>query len=255
MLEVDHPIFSERYHLRSSGKEVSIAVHKKALPKERELKRLSYLGRNLEVPRELKFPSGQDAWGFGPVLVFQSTDSDWLIYSADLPPTGLGMPNDNVYATSATLAILFESLNWNEYHTGTSRDQLLKVSLELNREKRFYGANIHVAVGDSLAKWISGNLDNGVKEALIDTMQTAFNKMRKTKVSKEEFKVSFDEPKYIHLDCPGNRTGLDPTEMFSDDPNTGYVLTAHNSDSPVQQLVLLSGVAKLEEIASAEINS
>lgn len=50
----------------------------------------------------------------------------------------------------------------------------------------------------------------------------------------------------IHLEVPGNATGLDPDHHFwSKKDDVGYKLLPHNTDSPCQQLALFAGMAQL----------
>jgi hypothetical protein len=59
---------------------------------------------------------------------------------------------------------------------------------------------------------------------------------------------------FFHLDCPGNACGLDP----SDHPESlikGYEFCPHNTDTPKQQLTLLTGLAAICTLAKKEESS
>ena len=69
------------------------------------------------------------------------------------------------------------------------------------------------------------------------------------------FRVFMQQPKWIHLECPGDACGLDPAYHSQPSLDDGMELVDHNCDTPLQQLTLLVGLIKIDELARRERSS
>lgn len=242
-----------RYHLATENHGLLIAVHKKSIPSEDcyDPDQTEKVAEQNDLPEDFIPPSSDREWGFGPVLrEEQSLNPEFVIYTCDFPKRGKEN-SDEIWSTAATLMLFFHALNFSK-ESGSEVKQNLAVRMVLDRKKSYYGAGLGVELYSPLTIWIERNFNQerqiSVKETMINAFHQMWNNQGDQHVFDRDFNVSVTKPDLVHLSVMGDACSLDPDEFIHN--GYGYDLTPHNTDSPIQQLSLLTGVAKLEELAT-----
>lgn len=248
------------YKLNSQEAKITMSVHKQALSDINE--RFPEVARGyqeaLKLPHAFVPPSSDREWGFGSVISEREdkVDSDWLIYECDLPSfTQNGETDwDSIYETAATLQVLLRNLKSFDNTLPASTPQMIEVSLRLGGRGQTYGGYLGARVKPALAAWLNQNIEKDREPVIAQAMMESYFRMCHTIGERREylernFRVLIRDPKWINLDCPGDSCGLDPKDYYNKDIAYGYELRPHNTDTPLQQLTLLSGLAKLDKLA------
>ncbi len=246
------------YDLEMQGLDLFIHVHPKAARLVEEVTARSPLPIAESLREELALPPFQGAlqspWGFGNVLFrARPKRSGWRTWKLTIPPIFTKGGNKvlepgRAFRFSATLQILFLALNAIEEDTDSPFLQLLSID-HLTTRSGIYGGAMSVRIFPPLCYWLSKHPDGDFLE-IRSAMQQAYERMVWERFFfPQEFKVFFNQPKWIHLDIPGNACGLDPDSSWDDSLDMGYELVPHNTDTPIQQLTLLVGIAKLNQLA------
>jgi hypothetical protein len=247
-----------RYHLGTSSTTIDIAINKGVAPDASgfPIKDMDVIRKYLQLPQEFILPSPDREWGFGPVLkLVDSPNPGWLIYQATLPD-GISSKDDNdAFQVAATLGILFHDLNTTDRISNSTVPQNLTVSLNSGRNWRD-GNPIWVTINKPLVRWINMHLESALAPAIENTMTEAFNRIsgnRSTedqKYYRNKIKFRMSAPKFVSFDVPGDASLNSGTALIYENSNLkGYELSSHNVDRVVSQLTLLTGIAKLEELA------
>ena len=255
---VDMPAW---YKLDANQGIIDINVHKKAAIGTNifNLDDLAKTQQYLHLPNEFIVPSSDHEWGFGPILAqVETDDKDWIDYKCQLPkPTGTKEIDwDNLYSVSATLQVLFHYLSRYQTErltTGSNTPQMQLVELWSRKRGEPYGGGLTVEVLPALCKWINANINNelqarSMKKSMIESYRQMAGKVHF--FEDISFRVSLQPTKSIHLDVPGESCGLDSAYSTGNNLDRSYRLVPHNTDTPLQQLSLLSGVAKMDKLAS-----
>ncbi len=264
------------YHLRTEGAALLVDIHDSAVPTADTVdpQQARWAQEALGLPEPLIFPS-QDSeyFGFGPVLTEVGNDApNWTTFRGELPVVAGGKlfaeddfgdlsdtlgylircDYEKAYPFAVTLNFLFKQLKKGEQSSDSPVPQHLHIGMT-NREEGPYASAIDADVLTPLARWIHTNVDTEPGNEIAKAMMTAFEHMRGQREPYQEwdFRVDFRSPKWVNLTVPGNACGLDP-DRESDESDIAYRLTPHNTDTPVEQLTLLFGLAKLEELAIAD---
>ena len=155
----------------------------------------------------------------------------------------------DAYAVSASLTVFFQISYYNEIETSAKIPQLLTV--QTITERGMHGGSLHGMYSMPLIKWLStirGNIDE-----MVVAMTEAYGHMWDINHVDHDFRASVDyDNGWLNVDCPGNACGLNPSRSRSD-AGRGYEFSCHNTDSPMQQLTLLAGLAALHDKAIKEI--
>lgn len=244
------------YKLDANKGNLSLSINKQTLPQIKEqLNRVAQKYQDhLSLNHPFTPPSSDREWGFGPVLSEQEDkeNSGWLIYTCSLPAykKAEGIDWDSLYETSATLEVLFRNLLIAENQTDSLSPQMIEINL-ITGKKSSYGGTLSAIVRPALAKWLNINVDTKKGPVIAQVMKDAYFRMFDTdkELFDHNFRVSIRDPKWINITCPGNACGLDQEFPASSGLDVGYELQPHNVDGPVQQLTLLSGLAKLDNLA------
>ncbi len=239
---------------------ILIRIHKQAMglldlmKKDPPIKK--YFQQNFPKFPEFIAPSEKSPWGFGEILVPGiSREADWFVYECTLPilrrKNGERLENRNDFAIRATLAMLFQVLWLFEGVTNSDRLQLIVVE-NIRVDAELYGAALSATLTPTSAKWLSKLGDKEVllpdiEKVMFSADQYMWEMDRDLRFHRYDFRVRYAPSKWIHLTVPGDACGLDP-DFRSDDPNAGYLLGPHNTDSSIQQLTLIVGLAKLHEL-------
>ncbi|MBI3984758.1 MAG: hypothetical protein HY344_02335 [Candidatus Levybacteria bacterium] len=244
-----------RYHLATTESGLDIAVHKKALPKPSDIdtRQASRLARYLKLPGDLVLPSADHEWGFGPVLrQIESPHPDWVLYSCDLPQGQQRNIGKTGVAQSTTLSLLFELLEREGKETDSVVQQHQTVNVMVNGIGVPEGFGLIAHLNPPLLSWLGENMSDPVSEVITDAMIKSFHKMYGSKPSiydAREFYVDWQESGLLFTSVP---RAFFNTARGTVIPGMGYDMTTNNSDFPHQQLSLLVGLAKIEELATGE---
>ncbi len=224
---------------------------------------MSRVQRELDLPDAFIPQTSDREWGFGPVISqIERNNSDWITFRSSMPKSEgeYKMDWDKLRALSATLAIFFDYLNGVE-PADSNIPHLATIRLSLrSRSTHMHGAPISVRVEPALARWAQNNTNTKNEGAVLKTMKEAYYRMtgeKKRKYEDLDFRVNINPPRKILLDCPGDACGLgfNYGTSIEKGPDASYDLTPHNTDSPIQQITLLAGVAKIVSIAAKDYRS
>ncbi|MDP4000405.1 MAG: hypothetical protein Q8Q11_03175 [bacterium] len=248
------------YHLRTEEEALLLDVHESAVPDaDSPAMRIAERRQEaMEIPDEFVFTSpDSDQLGYGGVLEEVEADApSWRAFRGELPEISRGIGTTDparAYPLTTTLELLFNHFCIAEHDSDSPLPQHLTVMLRNDKGSFGYGHMVHAEVLPPLARWIHANLEQGREREVSEAMRMAHELMSGNGdlYDWHDFRVATEPPKWVHLDVPGNACGLDPASSFSRDEETdsAYKLTPHNTDSPLQQLTLLYGLARLEEMA------
>lgn len=252
-----------RYHLRTEEDALLLDVHESVVP-------------DADSPAMQGTEHRRKAMGIADGFVYTSPDSDRLGYGGTLEEVGNGAPgwttfrgelpeisrgigmtdHRRAYPLTTTLEVLLGHFRVTEHDSDSLVPQYQTLlALRNDREALGYGHMVHAEVLPPLVRWIHDNLGEGREEAVADAMREAHGRMSggEDLYGPYDFRVALKPPKWIHMDVPGDACGLDPESggFGGRDGETdgAYRLIPHNTDTPLQQLTLLYGLAKLEELA------
>jgi hypothetical protein len=241
------------YELGFSEKGLIIRAHKTAAAFVKQTLTASSpiiraLGENLQLPQFIE--PKERTWGFGETIVrHNQSETDWITWICKLPAALDGGVNwAGAYAVSATLNALFLALSLAEDESDCPKPQLLLVD-NMSTRRKMYGGALSVIISPALCLWLSRQEDGSQQPDIVSAMKTAFQQMRGEVSEFDRFSAWCRQPKWINLSCPGDACGLDPENYYDNSLEKGYCLFPHNTDSPVQQLTFLAGIAALYELA------
>ncbi len=219
-------------------------------------------------------PFGESNWGFGQVLEQIGEDDKYISFRVSLPRViwtiskakredrfGFkGLPERGynwqaAYNLSASLNVLFLALAFSlreEIIWENEIPQLVNCKLQTSKES--YGGALSIRLSKALVDWLA---KYQVNEDIPEASEALFEAYSAMYEFKDEEAIAFNRhylnarvlsiKQRITLNCPGDACGLDPDNM-NEIRDRGYELVPHNTDTPIQQLTLLAGVAKLCDI-------
>ena len=101
-----------------------------------------------------------------------------------------------------------------------------------------------------LEQWLTENMSEPVSETVVEAMMKSYHRMWKTRPSpfdRHQFYVNWQEPGLLFTRVPMATLNSDRDGFKL---GRGYDMSTNNSDLPHQQLSLLVGLAKIEELAT-----
>lgn len=220
------------------------------------LRKFSYPSEN---PNQHILSLYPDQWiyGLSEDVTFVGESEGWVMIKADLPVVMWNWDNNQVYwksayRVSASLAILFQMLYLYEDELSGSDFQLLTIDL-LGVDEGIYGGSLSVTISPTLKKWLSRFPDNYDHLEIKEAMVSAHCRMAGPLLPYQEhdFRAWVRKPYWINLSVPGNACGLDPSGYYEEE-GRGFKMLPHNTDTPIQQLSLLAGLAKMYQLARQE---
>ena len=157
----------------------------------------------------------------------------------------------DAFAVSASFTIFSAVTFYNEIETSARVPQLLAVQTCTIAD--LHGGSLNGMYSIPLVKWLS-SFKGDVPE-MIEAMMRAHDYMFKLRgYDKYSFQASVDyDGGWLNVSCPGNACGLNPSNSSDLRSGQGYKFSCHNTDSPLQQLTLLAGLAALHDKARKEI--
>jgi hypothetical protein len=147
------------------------------------------------------------------------------------------------YVAASSLALLFEGLYFPpEIDTRASYPQLFTVQSVASPEP--HGAAVNGVFAPILVKRLKEKISRSLPEVERE-MRTAYLHCigYETSLFNGDFRTDINEG-YLHLNCPGGGSGLDPN-LSHRGSEEGYEVSSHNIDSLPQQFALLAGLGRL----------
>lgn len=238
-----------------------INIHPKALSLLDILKSDSPIVKHYE--KEFDLPNfimpTAERWGFGEVIQRVSDERGWTSYHCPLPVykkigekerTGKGTAT----AVRTTLSILFSLLDFCPEEDTEYRVSQLVIIDGFLVQNDLHGGSLSATITPAMTPFLSSPSVESLK-SIQDSMRTAdeymWQEKKRKKLFASDFRVHYQEPTKIHLTVPGDACALDPAFGDYDGASYGYRLVPHNVDSGMQQLSLLMGLARLNELGRA----
>ena len=213
---------------------------------------------SIDVKDELPefIPPTQSQWGFGRVLeTCRGHHNGWIQVSCHLPKITDSKKIWNWQAGFAAAMSLRNLLHPLAFQDGLG-DSSAKQGVAVHG---LYVGQRSCPIGALLSPWLMKRIfdaacrygSGGIEREIADAVRHAYTHMHGYRELEQyeldQFRVKIDLDDnhcYIMIDCPGDRSGLNP-------PHGGkkFVLDCHNVDNPIQQLSLLAGLARLDAIA------
>lgn len=247
-----------------------IRIHKlvdKFLRRDEFLRRPNWVAEDLA--KKLKSqqispftPYDEESWGFGKILILEErrhAEEIFRSWKIDIPKFDSDKEYNNYWDLSATLNVLFYHLSLVKFESSEDEwespfPQLATIE-NMSTFPDLYGAGFNVKISKAFLPWLSVQVDNERIDAVETVMKDVYYYMSpdgyRSSFIDSDFSAYVGEPYWVHLNCPGNACGLDPGGAYYSDKNEGYKLVPHNIDSITQQISLLSGIAKICDLARA----
>jgi hypothetical protein len=150
---------------------------------------------------------------------------------------------------SATLAVVSMIIQSADKETSSPDPQLF--TFRVNHEKTMSGMGVYGDFGPEFVAWLTSIAPRYFSEVSQKMCLVDNRMMGDAGYTEREFSVVVHEDGGLHLNCPGNACGLDPSHSRVGEH--GYEFGPHNVDSAVQQLTLLAGLAAIHDLARQEM--
>jgi len=203
-------------------------------------------------------PPTEKVWGYGKFLEWSRPNrKGWITLACKLPVVIRGERVSQLtgLSISASFGALFAALACvDKVETGEPR-QLVAIEF-FNTGTRLYGCSLLASLTPRFVSWLSTEEETHHWKEVAAAMAAAYFALwpgsRKFCSEKSDFRPMLRKPYWVHLDVPGNACGLDPEGHDFVEEGYGYELVPHNTDSAIQQLTLLAGLARLNQMARAD---
>ncbi len=196
---------------------------------------------------------GERSWGFENAFVLNSSeDSNWVVWTFKLPNLKSEAKKWIRYemALRCSLEIFAERFTYVyvDAETGFDKNQLIIIDgVCLPNEERMMGnGSLSAYMTPDTIKWISSQPE-GHLDAVNDAMRSAYEFMWKGSTKHERFGACC-RGKFLVLNIPGNACDMAPDSVDDREPDIGYRMWPHNTDSGLQQLTFIVGLAKLHDL-------
>lgn len=173
---------------------------------------------------------------------------------------GLGLERkfywNEAYKISATFTILFLFISFPEKETSSPLPQLMTV--ETITRPGLHGGSLGGVYSVPLVNWLATIPENYGITAMDKAMTQAWDRMCIVGGLDEHriYTRIANDRGWLNVNIPGNACGLNPAWGAEGDmkEGRGYKFDCHNTDSPMQQLTLLAGLAALHDLARQAID-
>lgn len=159
------------------------------------------------------------------------------------------------YAISASFTVFTTLAQFPQIKTSAPFPQLMTIKTVTARGH--YGGAIEGEFSIPLVKWLASLFETGPILETVDAMKIAYNRMLGLReYHLFYFKASVDyKGGWLNVSCPGDTCGLNPVygAGYDMERGLGYEFTCHNTDTPMQQITLLAGLAALYDKARKEL--
>ncbi|MEK7120809.1 MAG: hypothetical protein AAB840_01840, partial [Patescibacteria group bacterium] len=152
-----------------------------------------------------------------------------------------------------SLTLLLTWLKYPKFETSSKNPQLLVISTNTARE--MYGGSISCELGSDVLNFLK-NRQSGTIEAMLSAMKSTWSVIDGglRDYHRNEFSAYTQGANgWLNISCPGNACGLSPDSDISSSYLLGYTLTPHNTDTPDQQITLLSSLASLHDLIREDL--
>lgn len=249
------------YRFETNGEQITLVV---AAAQITEWKKwcASDLGKEItgSIAQDHKLSPFKDenfSWGFGGCGRYDGEHSeDWDRLTMPLPVMEFNSDNANTlagYNASFSLEMLLLFLDQHS-KAACKWPQGLAVGMGTDRHRVVYGGVIWADISPALAQWCRDHLTDDMIWEIDRAMKQAAAKIWNSKSSPTDslfrstgFRISRDTP---YLSCGfGGTLGVNGSDEVVE--GKAYRLSPHNTDGPLTQLVMLTGLAKLDEFFQA----
>lgn len=255
-----------RYHLATIPGVIQIAVNKSVMltPTAFSRELTSAIQEELKLPEPFNPPSADKEWGFGPIIQQnEQPGSEWVIFNAGLPDVDIDQTR--AFAVAATLGLVLSVLNQSDIESLAQSPQYSKVELS-NSRGGFNSNPMYVGLFEPFVSWIKDKTEEEMTPPVLESMRSALAKLRPQSASflQDRIRLRKSHTGLVNFYAPGDATALgsfERPEYESTGSTEGPIsagfkrtlkhgLSPKNLDHVYSQLVLLAGVAKLEELAT-----
>ncbi|MDD5569102.1 MAG: hypothetical protein PHG23_01650 [Candidatus Pacebacteria bacterium] len=156
-------------------------------------------------------------------------------------------------AISATLEML---TNMAEFFKGIgSAEKFQLLSFQVRCGKKMGSWSIGGTYGIDFCNWLSGFSGHHQFSRAIEAMQKTYRHIfGKTEHFSWYFDVYTEDNAWLIISCPGDACSLYPSDYgWAPNKNMGRKFSCHNMDAPMQQLMLLTALAALSDMARETI--
>lgn len=159
-------------------------------------------------------------------------------------------------AISATFSVIFQRISFHDIFRGEGATnpplQLLLVSTIT--QAAAHGGSLHGTFSIPLTAWLATFPEHSMLSAVSGAMKLVHKKLHPFShhlYNDYHFAASMGGNGWLNITCPGDACGLNPHHNSMISPGRGYEFECHNVDTADQQLVLLSALAALTDLAVA----
>jgi hypothetical protein len=197
-------------------------------------------------------------WGFGGCGRYDGEHSeDWDRLTIPLPVIGFDdkkAPDTLAgYQASFSLEMLLMFLSAHS-EPASSHPQGLSVGMATDRQRSVYGGLIWADISPAMSAWCRESLTLDMEQLIDRTMKQAAARIWNARArptnplfASTGFRMSRDAP---YLSCGlGGTVALNGTDEVEE--GKAYRLSPHNTDGPPTQLIIFTGLAKLDELFHA----
>lgn len=195
-------------------------------------------------------PPTEGSWGFDDSLSLgKSAQPEWILWEFKLPKIrskdGVGESSTKgIAALRCSLHVLFLILSMVKEETNSSEKQLIVIdSISLPIGDRRCSGSIDAVLTPTAISWLSKQPTGHIEE-IVESMKRASEYMWEGVTRTNRFGAECDG-RFIYLDIPGEACHLYPENNHNPKSEEGYSMSCHNTDSSLQQLTFLVGLARL----------
>jgi len=161
------------------------------------------------------------------------------------------------YAISATFTLFTTLASIFGYESETSAKIPQLLTLQTITMKDMHGAEIGGELSPFVLEWIIEKAEQKEKDEFSiapveEALRNTYKRMMggSSGYSERGIRSWGRKSGFIAIDCPGNATGIytDGSDISYRKKGEGCTLSSHNVDSPIQQITLIAGLAKLHDL-------
>ena len=153
-------------------------------------------------------------------------------------------------AISASFELLTRLIESSEEISNSKKSQLFTFQLGIGYEKASYP--IWGSYGIEFCCWLNSFSKGKRFPDVIKAMQEVYEFIYQKEGTSYDFDAYVEENAWLIINCPGEACGIHP-EGYSWKKGQGRDFSCHNMDTPVQQIILLTALAVLSDMAQLEI--
>ena len=151
------------------------------------------------------------------------------------------------FAISASLSTLLDMMRFPDIETTSDLPQLICLQTVAIRDA--HGGSLSGEFSRDTASWLRQRGLGEIPE-MVSAMRAVWKKMdgRIQDFYKYSFRASISSNNgWLCVDCPGDACGLHPSSGYME-KDRGFEFSCHNTDTSMQQLVLIASLASLHDL-------